>query len=121
HPPFDLALDKPKPKHKAVRDQDLSEAALREVVATFKQIVRDATGQAFPDDVRAQLWGAIGAVFQSWNNPRADVYRKLNHISATMGTAVNVQTMVFGNLGHDCATGVAFPRNPAARTAGLYR
>ncbi len=119
-PPFDEALDKIKAKHRAARDQDLSEAALREAVAIFKKIVVDTTGQPFPDDVRAQLWGAIGAVFRSWDNPRADVYRKLNHISATMGTAVNVQAMVFGNLGDDCATGVAFTRNPATGAAELY-
>ena len=73
-----------------------------------------------PTTSRAQLWGAIGAVFRSWNNPRADVYRKMHGIPATMGTAVNVQAMVFGNLGDDCATGVAFTRNPATGTAELY-
>jgi pyruvate,orthophosphate dikinase len=118
--PFDQVLDQIKSKHKAHRDQDLSEAALREVVAAFKQLVLDRTTTAFPDDVKAQLWGAIGAVFRSWNNPRADVYRKMNNIPAAMGTAVNVQAMVFGNLGDDCATGVAFTRNPATGTAELY-
>src|SRR5439155_11246853 len=73
-----------------------------------------------PDAVTTQLWGAIGAVFASWNSPRADYYRKLHGIPATMGTAVNVQAMVFGNLGDDCATGVAFTRNPATGTAELY-
>jgi pyruvate,orthophosphate dikinase len=119
-PPFDRALEDLKIKHRASRDQDLSEAALREVVARFKQLVLEHTKQPFPDDVRAQLWGAIGAVFRSWNNPRADVYRRMNHISAAMGTAVNVQAMVFGNLGDDCATGVAFTRNPATGEAQLY-
>ncbi|HET9993703.1 MAG TPA: pyruvate, phosphate dikinase, partial [Kofleriaceae bacterium] len=118
--PFDQVLDQIKSKHRAHRDQDLSEAALREVVAAFKQLVLDRTKTAFPDDVKAQLWGAIGAVFRSWNNPRADVYRKMQHIPASMGTAVNVQAMVFGNLGDDCATGVAFTRNPATGTAELY-
>jgi pyruvate,orthophosphate dikinase len=118
--PFDSILDSIKAKHRATRDQDLSEAALREVVAAFKAKVREATGKSFPDDVGEQLWGAIGAVFRSWNNPRADVYRKMNSIPATMGTAVNVQAMVFGNLGDDCATGVAFTRNPATGTAELY-
>ncbi|MEO6775726.1 MAG: pyruvate, phosphate dikinase [Kofleriaceae bacterium] len=118
--PFDHVLDQIKSKHRANRDQDLSEAALREVVAAFKQLVLDRTKAPFPDDVKAQLWGAIGAVFRSWNNPRADVYRKMTHIPAAMGTAVNVQAMVFGNLGDDCATGVAFTRNPATGTAELY-
>ncbi|MGE5184527.1 MAG: pyruvate, phosphate dikinase [Acidobacteriota bacterium] len=119
-PPFDRAFDELKAKHKAQKDQDLSEAALREVVARFKQIVLEHTKQPFPDDVHAQLWGAIGAVFRSWNNPRADVYRRTYGIPATMGTAVNVQAMVFGNLGDDCATGVAFTRNPATGDAHLY-
>jgi pyruvate,orthophosphate dikinase len=118
--PFDQALDAIKHKYKANRDQDLSEAALRETVQVFKDLVKKATGTPFPDDVRAQLWGAIGAVFASWNNPRADVYRKMNGIPASMGTAVNVQAMVFGNLGDDCATGVAFTRNPATGDAHLY-
>jgi pyruvate, orthophosphate dikinase len=118
--PFDRALEDLKAKHRAARDQDLGEPALREAVATFKRIVQDHTHQPFPDDVRAQLWGAVGAVFRSWNNPRADVYRKMNNISAAMGTAVNVQAMVFGNLGDDCATGVAFTRNPSTGASELY-
>ncbi len=118
--PFDEILDDVKRKYRANRDQDLSEEALRDAVGRFKAKVQEATGAAFPDDVKTQLWGAIGAVFQSWNNPRADYYRKLNGISATIGTAVNVQAMVFGNLGEDCATGVAFTRNPATGTAELY-
>jgi len=119
-PPFDVILDEVKREHKASRDQDLSEAALRETVRRFKAKVREATGAEFPDDPRAQLWGSIGAVFRSWQNPRAEVYRKMHGISATLGTAVNVQAMVFGNLGDDCATGVAFTRNPATGTAELY-
>ena len=119
-PPFDKILDAIKAKHKASRDQDLSEGALREVVAAFKAEIQRATGKPFPDDIRAQLWGAIAAVFRSWNNPRADVYRKTYNISSSLGTAVNVQAMVFGNLGDDCATGVAFTRNPATGTAELY-
>jgi pyruvate,orthophosphate dikinase len=117
---FDRILEDVKRKHRAHRDQDLTEAALREAVALFKAEVQRATGHAFPDDVRTQLWGAIGAVFASWNNPRADYYRKLNGISAAMGTAVNVQAMVFGNLGDDCATGVAFTRNPSTGANELY-
>ncbi len=117
---FDRILEDVKRKHRAHRDQDLTEAALREAVGLFKAEIQRATGTAFPDDVRTQLWGAIGAVFASWNNPRADYYRKLHGISAAMGTAVNVQAMVFGNLGDDCATGVAFTRNPATGTSELY-
>jgi pyruvate, orthophosphate dikinase len=115
--PFDRILDDIKREFRANRDQDLTEAALRETVARFKAEVLRATGKPFPDDVREQLWGAIGAVFRSWNNPRADVYRKLHGIPAAMGTAVNVQAMVFGNLGDDCATGVAFTRNPATTSS----
>ncbi|MDQ3366301.1 MAG: pyruvate, phosphate dikinase [Myxococcota bacterium] len=118
--PFDLILDEVKRAHRADRDQDLTEAALRDAVARFKAKILEVTGQPFPDDPKTQLWGAIGAVFASWNNPRADYYRKLNGISASIGTAVNVQAMVFGNLGDDCATGVAFTRNPATGTAELY-
>ena len=118
--PFDKLLDDVKRTHRANRDQDLKEDALREAVTLFKAEVQRVTGQPFPDDVKTQLWGAIGAVFRSWNNPRADYYRKLNSIPASMGTAVNVQAMVFGNLGDDCATGVAFTRNPATGTAELY-
>ena len=117
---FDRILEDVKRTHRARLDQDLTEAALREAVALFKAEILRATGTAFPDDVRTQLWGAIGAVFASWNNPRADYYRKLNGISATIGTAVNVQAMVFGNLGEDCATGVAFTRNPSTGADELY-
>ncbi|MGE0550121.1 MAG: pyruvate, phosphate dikinase [Kofleriaceae bacterium] len=118
--PFDRMLDDVKRKYRANRDQDLDETALREAVSLFKAEIQRITGHTFPDDVRTQLWGAIGAVFASWNNPRADYYRKLNQISASIGTAVNIQAMVFGNLGDDCATGVAFTRNPATGTAELY-
>jgi pyruvate, orthophosphate dikinase len=118
--PFDRILEDVKRKHRAQRDQDLGEAGLREAVALFKAEIASRAGTAFPDDVRTQLWGAIGAVFASWNNPRADYYRKLHGIAAAMGTAVNVQAMVFGNLGDDCATGVAFTRNPSTGASELY-
>src|SRR5207248_2398879 len=87
--------------------------ALRELVDTYKRIVRQKSGHDFPQLVKEQLWGAISAVFNSWNNQRAITYRKLNGIPDDWGTAVNVQTMVFGNMGDDCATGVAFTRNPS--------
>ncbi len=94
-------------------DAEIPADGLRELVGTYKTIVRDRGGRDFPQDVHEQLWGAIGAVFNSWNNQRAITYRKLNGIPDDWGTAVNVQSMVFGNMGDDCATGVAFTRNPA--------
>ena len=94
-------------------DAEIPAASLRELVATYKNIVRERGNREFPQDVNDQLWGAIGAVFNSWNNQRAITYRKLNGIPDDWGTAVNVQSMVFGNMGDDCATGVAFTRNPS--------
>ncbi|HEX8154407.1 MAG TPA: PEP/pyruvate-binding domain-containing protein, partial [Thermoanaerobaculia bacterium] len=94
-------------------DAEIPADALRGLVDTYKGIVRKHTEKDFPQDVHEQLWGAIGAVFNSWNNQRAITYRKLNQIPSEWGTAVNVQSMVFGNMGDDCATGVAFTRNPS--------
>ena len=94
-------------------DAEIPADSLRELVATYKKIVTDRQARDFPQDVNEQLWGAIGAVFNSWNNQRAITYRKLNGIPDDWGTAVNVQSMVFGNMGDDCATGVAFTRNPS--------
>jgi len=94
-------------------DAEIPADGLRGLVETYKGIVKEKTGNDFPQDVQQQLWGAIGAVFNSWNNQRAITYRKLNQIPDDWGTAVNVQSMVFGNMGDDCATGVAFTRNPA--------
>ncbi|HYK00942.1 MAG TPA: pyruvate, phosphate dikinase [Thermoanaerobaculia bacterium] len=98
---------------KVKTDAEIPAERLRELVATYKKIVSDKLGHNFPQDVHEQLWGAIGAVFNSWNNQRAITYRKLNQIPDDWGTAVNVQSMVFGNMGDDCATGVAFTRNPS--------
>jgi pyruvate,orthophosphate dikinase len=94
-------------------DAEIPAEALKGLVETYKGIVRERAGRDFPQDVQEQLWGAVGAVFSSWNNTRAITYRKLNQIPDAWGTAVNVQSMVFGNMGNDCATGVAFTRNPA--------
>jgi len=94
-------------------DTELSAADLKELVGQLKARVKELTGSEFPDDPQQQLWGAIGAVFSSWNNQRAITYRKLNNIPDHWGTAVNVQAMVFGNMGDDCATGVAFTRDPS--------
>ncbi|HYR27159.1 MAG TPA: pyruvate, phosphate dikinase [Thermoanaerobaculia bacterium] len=97
----------------AANDAAIPAASLRELVATYRNMVREKLGKEFPQDVQEQLWGAVGAVFNSWNNQRAITYRKLNQIPDDWGTAVNVQSMVFGNMGDDCATGVAFTRNPS--------
>ncbi|MGB9698919.1 MAG: pyruvate, phosphate dikinase [Thermodesulfobacteriota bacterium] len=103
-----------KKKQKGVTlDIELSAEDWKELVAEFKEIVKQETGKSFPDDPQKQLWGAISAVFESWNNPRAITYRQLNKIPDDWGTAVNVQAMVFGNMGGESATGVAFTRDPA--------
>ena len=94
-------------------DTALSAADLKILVGLFKNKYTEVLGEGFPDDPQEQLWGAIGAVFGSWMNQRAITYRRLNNIPAEWGTAVTVQSMVFGNMGDDCATGVAFTRNPA--------
>lgn len=94
-------------------DTALSAADLKELVALFKNKYTEVLGESFPSDPQEQLWGAIGAVFGSWMNQRAITYRRLNNIPSEWGTAVTVQSMVFGNMGDDCATGVAFTRNPS--------
>ena len=94
-------------------DFELSEAELNSLIEQYKNLYKVTTGEEFPQDAKKQLWTAIGAVFGSWNNERAIVYRKLNNIAGLKGTGVTVQTMVFGNMGDDCATGVAFTRNPS--------
>ena len=118
--PFEKLLEDKKAERRVFKDSELDAAALQELVAGFQAVVLQATGQPFPQDVVAQLWGAIGAVFRSWDNPRADYYRRLHGIPASMGTAVNVQAMVFGNLGEDSATGVCFTRNPSTGERVLY-
>ncbi|HEX9164129.1 MAG TPA: pyruvate, phosphate dikinase [Thermoanaerobaculia bacterium] len=100
-------------------DAEIPGKDLRELVGTYKKIVTD-NGKQFPQKVEEQLWGAIGAVFNSWNNQRAITYRKLNGIPDDWGTAVNVQSMVFGNMGDDCATGVAFTRDPSTGLKRFY-
>ncbi len=101
-------------------DTELDAEALERLVADYKRIVEEATGSPFPEDPEEQLWGAIGAVFSSWMVPRAVTYRRLHGIPSDMGTAVNVQAMVFGNMGDDCATGVAFTRNPSTGEKAYY-
>src|SRR5271165_1380280 len=101
-------------------DTDLSADDWRTLVAGFKDLVAQELGRPFPEEPQEQLWGAIGAVFGSWMNPRAVTYRRLHDIPADWGTAVNVQAMVFGNMGADCATGVAFTRNPSTGADEFY-
>ncbi len=101
-------------------DTDLDADALQEMVKRFKDLVKNRTGQSFPTDPRKQLAGAVGAVFGSWNNERASVYRRKYGIPHEWGTAVNVQTMVFGNMGNDSGSGVAFTRDPASGEKVLY-
>ena len=118
--PFEQALHDLMSSRHAGREADLSPADLEALCTTYRGLIRTATGGEFPDDVRTQLWGAIDAVFRSWDNPRADAYRRMNGIDAAMGTAVTVQAMVFGNAGDDCATGVAFSRDPSTGVDELY-
>jgi pyruvate,orthophosphate dikinase len=118
--PFEIILEKKKHDNGFKLDTELSADHLKELVSEFKTAIKERTGSDFPDDPMEQLWGAIGAVFGSWMNDRAIVYRKLNDIPATWGTAVNVQSMVFGNMGEDSGTGVAFTRDPASGENVFY-
>jgi pyruvate,orthophosphate dikinase len=120
HHNFEVILDEKKHEFGASADTDLSTENLEEIVALFKSEVKKELGFDFPQDVNEQLWGAVEAVFASWMNNRAIVYRQLNDIPASWGTAVNVQSMVFGNMGDTSATGVAFTRNPSTGTKELY-
>ena len=110
---FETALEDRKGELNVHLDTDLSAEDWKGLVRTFKSIVAEQTGNKFPEDPFEQLWGAIGAVFGSWMNPRAITYRRINQIAENLGTAVTVQAMVYGNMGDDCATGVAFTRDPS--------
>jgi pyruvate,orthophosphate dikinase len=120
HEPFETVIEEVKEAAHAEKDTDLSADDLRILVERFKQLIKERTGKTFPQDPRQQLWGAIGAVFGSWNNDRAIVYRRKYGIPHDWGTAVNVQTMVFGNRGDTSATGVAFTRDPATGEKVFY-
>ena len=120
HDPFEAAIDSVKARRGIELDTDLSSNDLRELVDAFKDIVRSRTGRSFPDDPMEQLWGSVNAVFDSWNGHRAIVYRNINDIPHSWGTAVNVQSMVYGNMGDDCATGVAFTRDPSTGARKFY-
>ena len=110
---FEELIDKMKAEKGVTYDVDLTADDLRELAGQFKREYKEKIGQDFPDDPKEQLMGAIKAVFRSWDNPRANVYRRDNDIPYSWGTAVNVQSMAFGNMGDDCGTGVAFTRDPA--------
>ncbi len=110
---FEELIDKMKAERGVTQDVDLTAADLKELADQFKAEYKEKIGADFPDDPKEQLMGAIKAVFRSWDNPRANVYRRDNDIPYSWGTAVNVQEMAFGNMGDDCGTGVAFTRDPA--------
>jgi pyruvate,orthophosphate dikinase len=117
---FEEILKQNKQKNRVVQDFEMTEDSLEQLISEYKQLVKKETGRDFPQDVKEQLLLAIAAVFLSWNNPRAVTYRRLNHIPDDLGTAVNVQLMVFGNTGENSATGVGFTRNPASGEKELY-
>ena len=120
HDPFEELLEGIKEEKGAKLDTDLTAEDLKELVNRFKAAIEEKAGRPFPQDPREQLWGAITAVFNSWSNPRANKYRELNNITGLLGTAVNVQAMVFGNMGSGCGTGVAFTRDPATGENAFY-
>ena len=120
HHNFEDVLEEHKDRLGKSLDTELTGDDWKAVVKDFKKLVQDERGEGFPQDPQAQLWGAIGAVFGSWMNTRAITYRRLNDIPAAWGTAVNVQAMVFGNMGDDCATGVCFTRNPSTGDDHFY-
>ena len=120
HHLFEDVLDSYKRDEKITLDTQVTAEGWKEIVGNYKKIIQQETGKPFPQDPVEQLWGAISAVFNSWMTPRAATYRKINNIPEDWGTAVNVQVMVFGNMGGDCATGVAFTRNPSTGENAFY-
>src|SRR5712671_3321725 len=118
--PFEQIIEHKKAARGIELDTDLSVDDLKELVGEFRELIRSRVGRDIPQDPKEQLWMAIGAVFDSWHNDRAIAYRKINNIPGDWGTAVTVQSMVFGNLGADCATGVAFTRDPGTGEKGIY-
>ena len=117
---FEELIDKMKAKKGVKQDVELTAEDLKELASQFKKEYKKKIGKEFPSDPKEQLMGAIKAVFRSWDNPRANVYRRDNDIPYSWGTAVNVQSMAFGNMGDDCGTGVAFTRDPATGEKGLF-
>lgn len=120
HHEFEDILDDYKRDNRLENDTDISAEGWQKIVADFKDLVKRELGRPFPQDPQEQLWEAIGAVFKSWMTPRAVTYRKIHSIPEDWGTAVNVQAMVFGNMGDDCATGVAFTRDPSTGENYFY-
>lgn len=118
--PFEEILERKKHQAGVEKDNELSTEQLKELVVEYKAAIKERKGFDFPSDPMEQLWGAIGAVFESWQNERAIIYRRLNNIPSDWGTAVNVQSMVFGNMGEDSGTGVAFTRDPASGENKFY-
>ncbi|MCX6842477.1 MAG: pyruvate, phosphate dikinase [candidate division WOR-3 bacterium] len=118
--PFEVEIEQMKARRRVKYDYELTVAELQDLVKVFKKLVQKRAGAAFPTDPQEQLWGAIAAVLRSWDNDRAKVYRRLNNIPDEWGTAVNVQAMVFGNIGDDSGTGVAFTRDPATGINKFY-
>lgn len=117
---FEAQFNKVKEKYDVENDKDLSALGQKEVVEAYKKVYKEAKGEEFPQDPQILLFYAIKAVFRSWNNPRAIVYRRMNDIPHSWGTAVSVQSMVFGNMGDDCGTGVAFTRDPVTGEKKLF-
>ena len=117
---FEYLLTEHKDKQGVTYDQEMSAPTLRAIIDSYKELVLERTGSHFPEEPIEQLFLAIEAVFRSWNNDRAFIYRNLNKIDHNLGTAVNIQSMVFGNMGNDCGTGVAFTRNPSTGENILY-
>ncbi|MEI6608954.1 MAG: pyruvate, phosphate dikinase [Deltaproteobacteria bacterium] len=120
HDPFEVIMDELKKKKKVKMDLDLGVDDLKELVKRYKELIKKKLKKEFPSDPLEQLWGSIGAVMNSWMNERAILYRKMNDIDDNWGTAVNIQAMVFGNMGDDCATGVAFTRDPSNGERRFY-
>jgi pyruvate,orthophosphate dikinase len=120
HHRFEEIIETAKMEADVTEDTALTPEHWQQVVEEYKKMVAEETGSPFPQEPRDQLWGAIGAVFGSWMNPRANTYRRLHDIPASWGTAVNVQAMVFGNMGEDCATGVCFTRDPSTGLNEFY-
>jgi pyruvate,orthophosphate dikinase len=118
--PFEEVMEKLKEEKGIKADLDLTVNDLKELVRRFKALIKSRLGMDFPSNANEQLWGSISAVFGSWHNERASLYRKMNNIDDSWGTAVNVQAMVFGNMGDQCATGVAFTRDPATGDKLFY-
>lgn len=120
HSLLEMTLEDLKAEKAYEKDTDLTEEDLRGLVTKYKKMILENTGKDFPSDPKEQLWGAVEAVFSSWHNNRAVTYRRLNDIPESWGTAVNVQAMVFGNMGDDCGTGVAFTRDPSTGEKQFY-